>query len=86
MSKKQIKILLDFVAFIFWGILRKQEFSWILGNLGHDIGGLFNDEKNFSPRSSDYSKANPGLLTDLSGAGRAGFEYKLNPDDPGNGS
>ena len=56
MTKKQVEILKDIIAFIEWCIKNKQTFLFTLSNVGHDIGGLVSEDEWFSPRTKGYSK------------------------------
>ena len=51
-QKSQLK---DMVAFINYGLEDGKDFGWILSNLGHDVGGLVRQERNFLPRSDGYT-------------------------------
>ena len=55
MSEKERKILKDIMAFIQFCIDNDMTFGYVLGNVGHDVMGLFEEKGSFSPRTSGYS-------------------------------
>ena len=56
MNEENKVILRDLQGFIEFCVREDMEFSYCLGNLGHDINGLIMDDRGFSPRSSGYAK------------------------------
>lgn len=56
MTKKEKIILEDFKGYIDYSLKEDKDFRWVLANLGHDIQGLLNNFKFFSPRTNGFSK------------------------------
>lgn len=55
MSKRE-EILRDMQGFIEFCIKNNEALFYCLGNLGHDIQGLFSEEGTFTPRTKGYKK------------------------------
>ena len=56
MTDKERAQLTDMKAFIQYGLDESKDFKWVLSNLGHDVGGLIREERNFLPRSDGYGQ------------------------------
>ncbi len=67
MNKEQIKALEDLKAFITFAIAEDMSFFSVLGTLGHDIRGLFDEDKTFLPRTNGYAKRCKGCGELLNG-------------------
>lgn len=55
MDENQTKALLDMKAFIEFAVAEGMSFYSVLGTLGHDVRGLFDEDETFLPRTSGYS-------------------------------
>ena len=56
MNNEQKKALEDIKAFIGFAIENDMPFFSILGNIGHDVSGLLNEDDTFLPRTHGYAK------------------------------
>lgn len=56
MHDEQKKALEDMKAFIDFAIAEDMPFFSVLGTLGHDIRGLFEEDATFLPRTSGYAE------------------------------
>lgn len=67
MNTEQIKALEDLKAFIQFAITENMSFYSVLGTLGHDIKGLFEEDDSFLPRTNGYAKRCKGCGELLNG-------------------
>lgn len=56
MEKNEKEALLDMKAFIEFAIEEDLRFSMVLGTIGHDLNGLYENRKGFLPRTHGYFK------------------------------
>lgn len=64
MSEKEKQILRDMGAYLMW--IAKQEgisFHAAMYTISHDVGGIVNEERCFTPRTSGYEAMNEMLET-----------------------